>query len=179
MLLSLRQTSPRLIKSPPTQQRRASVAMIVRMRPSPELVFEGSEPEGWTGEVVKRDQWGLGLGLDDFFRLCEYLTHQTGSEPSVLATDMMMKRGSITLRLYPKSSLYAVPHRIHLPEANHAGPRISHSQAVDTNRRTSQHCTRRTERHGRRLESIWQRGSLCKWGDWMRGRSPRVWVNDS
>lgn len=45
--------------------------MIVRMRPAPDLVFEGSEPEGWTGEVVKRDQWGLGLGLDDFFRLRE------------------------------------------------------------------------------------------------------------
>lgn len=72
MLLSLRQTSPRLIKSPPTQQRRASVAMIVRMRPAPDLVFEGSEPEGWTGDVIKRDQWGLGLGLDDFFRLREF-----------------------------------------------------------------------------------------------------------
>lgn len=45
--------------------------MIVRMRPSPDLVFEGSEPEGWNGEVVKQDQWGLGLGLDDFFRLRE------------------------------------------------------------------------------------------------------------
>jgi len=69
MLLSLRLTSPRLIKSPPTQMRRASVAMILRMRPSPDLVFEGHEPKGWTGGVVKREDWGLGLGLDDFFRL--------------------------------------------------------------------------------------------------------------
>lgn len=69
MLLSLRLTSPRLIKSPPTQMRRASVAMILRMRPSPDLVFEGHEPNGWTGGVVKREDWGLGLGLDDFFRL--------------------------------------------------------------------------------------------------------------
>jgi hypothetical protein len=49
--------------------RRASVAMILRMRPSPDLVFEGHEPKGWTGSVVKREDWGLGLGLDDFFRL--------------------------------------------------------------------------------------------------------------
>lgn len=69
MLLSLRHTSPRLIKSPPTQQRRASVAMILRMHPAPELVFEGHEPAGYKGEVVKKEDWGLGLGLDDFFRL--------------------------------------------------------------------------------------------------------------
>jgi hypothetical protein len=43
--------------------------MILRMHPSPELVFEGREPEGYTGEVVKKEDWGLGLGLDDFFRL--------------------------------------------------------------------------------------------------------------
>lgn len=72
MLLSLRHTSPRLIKSPPTQPRRASVAMILRMRPAPDLVFEGHEPAGWTGDVIKRDQWGLGLGLSDFFRLREF-----------------------------------------------------------------------------------------------------------
>lgn len=71
-LQSLRHTSPRLITSPPTQPRRASVALIVRMRPAPSLVFEGYEPDGWTGEVIPKSEWGLGLNLEDFFRLRRY-----------------------------------------------------------------------------------------------------------
>lgn len=51
--------------------------MILRMRPSPDLVFEGHEPKGWTGDVVKCDQWGLGLGLTDFFKLGVYLSQWT------------------------------------------------------------------------------------------------------
>ncbi|GFZ50715.1 hypothetical protein JCM24511_08473 [Saitozyma sp. JCM 24511] len=69
LLHSLRQTPPRLIQSPPTQPRRASVALILRMKPAPGIVFAGHEPEGWTGEVIPHDEWGLGLGLEDFFRL--------------------------------------------------------------------------------------------------------------
>jgi hypothetical protein len=71
LLHSLRHTSPRLITSPPTQPRRASVALIIRMRPAPSLAFEGHVPEGWTGEVIPKSDWGLGLNLEDFFRLRE------------------------------------------------------------------------------------------------------------
>jgi hypothetical protein len=39
------------------------------MRPSPDLAFEGHEPANFSGSVVKKEDWGLGLGLDDFFRL--------------------------------------------------------------------------------------------------------------
>jgi len=46
--------------------------MILRMHPSPELVFEGQEPAGYKGEIVKKEDWGLGLGLDDFFRLRKF-----------------------------------------------------------------------------------------------------------
>jgi hypothetical protein len=46
--------------------------MILRMHPSPDLVFEGQEPAGYKGEVVKKEDWGLGLGLDDFFRLRKF-----------------------------------------------------------------------------------------------------------
>lgn len=42
------------------------------MKPAPGIVFAGHEPEGWTGEVIPHDEWGLGLGLEDFFRLCEF-----------------------------------------------------------------------------------------------------------
>lgn len=73
LLHSLRQTPPRLIQSPPTQPRRASVALILRMKPAEGLVFEGHEPEGWTGRVIKREDWGLGLALEDFFQLGAYL----------------------------------------------------------------------------------------------------------
>jgi len=43
--------------------------MIIRLRPSDDLVFAGHEPEGWDGEVIPESDFGLGLGLDDFFRL--------------------------------------------------------------------------------------------------------------
>lgn len=66
---SLRLTPPRLILSPPSQPRRASVALILRMKPAPELVFEGHVPEGYTGPVVPADQFGVGLPYDDFLRL--------------------------------------------------------------------------------------------------------------
>ena len=69
MFNSLRRTPPKLIQSPPTQPRRASVALIIRLRPSPNLVFEGHEPEGWTGPVIPQDQFGLGYGIEDFFQL--------------------------------------------------------------------------------------------------------------
>ena len=69
LLTSLRQTPPRLIQSPPTQPRRASVAMILRMRPAPGLVFAGKEPQGWTGEVIPEEETGLGYGIQDFLRL--------------------------------------------------------------------------------------------------------------
>ncbi|ORY25179.1 hypothetical protein BCR39DRAFT_471642 [Naematelia encephala] len=69
LLQSLRHTPPRCIVSPATQPRRASVALIIRMKPGPELAFEGHEPPGWTGEVIPEADFGLGLGMDDFFRL--------------------------------------------------------------------------------------------------------------
>ncbi|WVF66452.1 hypothetical protein IAT40_001192 [Kwoniella sp. CBS 6097] len=69
LLQDLRLSPPRVIQSPPTQPRRASVALIIRLRPASELVFEGHEPEGYTGEVVKEADWGQGYTLDDFFRL--------------------------------------------------------------------------------------------------------------
>lgn len=102
MLLSLRLTSPRLIKSPPTQPRRASVAMILRMRPAPSLVFEGSEPEGWTGDVIKRDQFGLGLGLDDFFRLRKLFTPVAARRESQLNAFSMGQPP----RYCPRAALY-------------------------------------------------------------------------
>ena len=43
--------------------------MIIRMRPAPELVFAGKEPEGWTGKVIPEEETGLGYGIQDFFRL--------------------------------------------------------------------------------------------------------------
>ncbi|OCF41715.1 hypothetical protein I317_04419 [Kwoniella heveanensis CBS 569] len=69
LLQDLRLSPPRVIQSPPTQPRRASVALIIRLRPAPELVFEGHEPDGYTGQVIKEADWGQGYTLDDFFRL--------------------------------------------------------------------------------------------------------------
>nr|XP_019014439.1 uncharacterized protein I206_00521 [Kwoniella pini CBS 10737]OCF53220.1 hypothetical protein I206_00521 [Kwoniella pini CBS 10737] len=69
LLQDMRLSVPRVIQSPPTQPRRASVALIIRLKPAPELVFEGHEQEGYTGEVIKQSDFGLGYTLDDFFRL--------------------------------------------------------------------------------------------------------------
>lgn len=69
LLTSLRLTPPRLIQSPPTQPRRASVALIIRMKPSPELAFQGRVPEGWTGEVIPEEDFGIGYTIEDFFAL--------------------------------------------------------------------------------------------------------------
>ncbi|CAD6586295.1 MAG: hypothetical protein TREMPRED_004383 [Tremellales sp. Tagirdzhanova-0007] len=82
LLQSLRHTSPRLIQSPPTQPRRASVALIIRFRPADDLVFVGHEPEGWRGPVIPHSDFGLGLGLDDFFRL-PWVNHP-GTTPELL-----------------------------------------------------------------------------------------------
>ncbi|WWC85746.1 uncharacterized protein L201_000612 [Kwoniella dendrophila CBS 6074] len=69
LLQDLRLSVPRAIQSPPTQPRRASVALIIRLKPAPELVFEGHEPEGYSGDLIKESDFGLGYTLDDFFRL--------------------------------------------------------------------------------------------------------------
>ncbi|WVQ76352.1 hypothetical protein IAR50_006017 [Cryptococcus sp. DSM 104548] len=69
LLQSLRTTPTRLIQSPVTQPRRASVAIILRLKPAAELVFEGHEPEGYTGDVIARDDWGEGLEFDDYMKL--------------------------------------------------------------------------------------------------------------
>nr|XP_019048651.1 hypothetical protein I302_02424 [Kwoniella bestiolae CBS 10118]OCF27581.1 hypothetical protein I302_02424 [Kwoniella bestiolae CBS 10118] len=71
LLQDLRLSVPRVIQSPPTQPRRASVALIIRLKPAPELVFEGHEPEGYVGgrELIRQSDFGLGYTLDDFFRL--------------------------------------------------------------------------------------------------------------
>ena len=45
------------------------VALIIRLKPAEGLVFEGNEPAGYSGEVIGKSDWGVGLGLDDFFRL--------------------------------------------------------------------------------------------------------------
>lgn len=71
LIQSLRLTPPRLILSPPTQPRRASVALIMRMKPAPELVFEGAVPEGYAGPVIPQEEFGVGLQFDDFLRLGE------------------------------------------------------------------------------------------------------------
>ena len=47
------------------------MALIIRLRPADELVFAGHEPDGWAGPVIPESDFGLGLGLDDFFRLRE------------------------------------------------------------------------------------------------------------
>lgn len=57
-LLSVRSTPPRIIQSPPTQPRRASVALVLRLTP----------PEGLK---IPEEEWGVGLGLDEFFKLRE------------------------------------------------------------------------------------------------------------
>jgi hypothetical protein len=57
-LLSVLSTPPRIIQSPPTQPRRASVALVLRLRPPP-------------GLEIPKEQWGVGMGLDEFFRLRE------------------------------------------------------------------------------------------------------------
>jgi hypothetical protein len=69
MLQSLQNTPPRLILSPPTQPRRASVALILRMKPAPELVFEGNVPDNYVGPVVPADEFGIGLPFADFLHL--------------------------------------------------------------------------------------------------------------
>ncbi|KAL7418899.1 hypothetical protein Q5752_006583 [Cryptotrichosporon argae] len=74
LVKSLRATRPRLILSPPTQPRRASVALIIRLKPAPSIVFEGHEPQGYDGPVVPVDDFGLGLTIDDFFRL-DWVNH--------------------------------------------------------------------------------------------------------
>lgn len=71
LLQSLRGTPPRLILSPPTQPRRASVALILRMKPAPELVFEGNVPDNYDGPVIPADEFGIGLPFDEFLRLGE------------------------------------------------------------------------------------------------------------
>lgn len=53
---SLRSTPPRIIQSPPSQPRRASVALVVRLSP----------PEGLH---IPENQYGVGLSVDDFFQL--------------------------------------------------------------------------------------------------------------
>lgn len=55
-LLSLRSTPPRLIQSPPTQPRRASVALIIRLKP----------PEGLD---IPEYENGVGSTIEEFFRL--------------------------------------------------------------------------------------------------------------
>ncbi|KAK4683727.1 hypothetical protein P7C73_g6503, partial [Tremellales sp. Uapishka_1] len=54
------------------------------MRPAPELVFEGREPEGYIGghDLVKQDDFGDGLPLEDFFRL-PWVNHP-GTVPELL-----------------------------------------------------------------------------------------------
>ncbi|WVQ80395.1 hypothetical protein IAT38_002500 [Cryptococcus sp. DSM 104549] len=69
LLHDLRTSPARVIQSPPTQPRRASVALILRLRPAEDLVFEGHEPEGYEGEVIPENEFGLGYQLDDFLRL--------------------------------------------------------------------------------------------------------------
>ena len=39
------------------------------MRPAEGLVFEGHEPEGYDGEVIPAHAFGVGLSMEDFFRL--------------------------------------------------------------------------------------------------------------
>lgn len=81
----LRLTTPRVIQSPPTQPRRASVALIVRLRPAPELVFEGREPEGYHGPIVPEAEFGLSHTLEDFFRLRKSPLRPIGfAVPSIL-----------------------------------------------------------------------------------------------
>lgn len=58
-LLSLRATPPRIIQSPPTQPRRASVALVLRLNPPP-------------GLEIPEHQFGVGFDLDTFFKLREY-----------------------------------------------------------------------------------------------------------
>ncbi|KAK1926197.1 hypothetical protein DB88DRAFT_481029 [Papiliotrema laurentii] len=82
LLTSLRLTPPRLIQSPPTQPRRASVALIIRMKPSPELAFQGRVPEGWTGEVIPEEDFGIGYTIEDFFAL-PWVNHP-GTVPELL-----------------------------------------------------------------------------------------------
>lgn len=71
LIRGLRTTPPRLILSPPTQPRRASVALILRMKPAAELVFEGHIPEGYAGPVIPAEDFGVGLPPDEFLRLRE------------------------------------------------------------------------------------------------------------
>ncbi|KLT40136.1 hypothetical protein CC85DRAFT_287844 [Cutaneotrichosporon oleaginosum] len=74
LIQSLRLTPPRLILSPPTQPRRASVALIIRMKPAPGLVFEGAVPNGYAGPVVPQEEFGVGMQFDDFLRL-DWVNH--------------------------------------------------------------------------------------------------------
>lgn len=99
LIQSLRSTPPRLILSPPSQPRRASVALILRMRPAPELVFEGNEPAGYTGPVVPADEFGIELPFDEFLRLGEFkqlpfLNFATSMEP----VGQLVLGGNVTLR---------------------------------------------------------------------------------
>ncbi|KAJ9098706.1 hypothetical protein QFC21_004354 [Naganishia friedmannii] len=55
-LLSLRATPPRIIQSPPTQPRRASVALIIRLKPS-------------VGLEIPPQEYGTGSSIEEFFRL--------------------------------------------------------------------------------------------------------------
>ncbi|KAL0243942.1 hypothetical protein I308_105205 [Cryptococcus tetragattii IND107] len=82
LIHSLRALPTRLIQSPPTQPRRASVAIIIRLRPAEELVFEGHGPEGWTGDVISREDWGEGLELEDFMKL-SWVNH-SNTVPEIL-----------------------------------------------------------------------------------------------
>jgi hypothetical protein len=49
--------------------------MIIRLRPAPSLVFAGREPDGYEGEVIPEEDFGLGYGINDFLRLRESFSH--------------------------------------------------------------------------------------------------------
>jgi hypothetical protein len=74
-LLSLRATPPRIIQSPPTQPRRASVALIIRYVHMLTQCFY-AKPFNFdcrlkppTGLNIPANESGVGLSIEEFFRL--------------------------------------------------------------------------------------------------------------
>lgn len=115
LIRGLRLTPPRLILSPPTQPRRASVALIMRMKPAPELVFEGHVPAGYGGPVVPAEDFGVGLPPDEFLRLRRLdgspLTCSVGEPPRDCAGAAVHPAGASRRRQLTLVEPHCIPRR--------------------------------------------------------------------
>lgn len=173
LIQSLRSTPPRLILSPPTQPRRASVALILRMRPAPDLVFEGNIPEGYVGPVIPTEEFGVGLPFEEFLRLSMFLLRERGCG---LEADSLQTGSTTQVRFPSCYSSAARRARMRMGRVV-AGAATLPSPAVATSHQTSRHCTLLCVRRGKRSVSTWPRATMCRSVASTSERSPPAWAS--